>query len=199
MSYQIKNSFLTVLLFSVTLIHLDRKLVSDASNSDDITLFDFSKVKNLDDWLIINDGVMGGLSNSNFALSNHHTAIFSGVLRLENNGGFASTRSKAMQLQLDGFKGIQVRVKGDGNKYQFRIRTNNQMDGVAYRYHFETIKNQWQTITIPFIQCIPVFRGQILRNLEDIKPNKIQQMGILISDKQSGEFQLEIEWIKAYQ
>ncbi len=150
------------------------------------------------DWLIVNDGVMGGLSKSRFSLSDSSTAVFSGNVSLENNGGFASTRTKAMQFQLDGFKGILVRVKGDGKKYQFRIRTNDRFDGISYRYHFETDIDQWQTISIPFNKCVPVFRGQILPDVKPVSPKHIQQVEFLISDKQSGEFYLEIQWIKAY-
>ena len=53
-------------------------------------------------------------------------------------------------------------------------------------------------IDIPFNKCVPVFRGRILENVEAILPDKIQQIGFLISNKQAGKFQLEIDWIKAY-
>ncbi|MGF1586455.1 MAG: CIA30 family protein [Bacteroidales bacterium] len=166
--------------------------------SDEVMLFDFGTIKNMDDWLIVNDGVMGGLSASRFILSNNNTAVFSGNVSLENNGGFASTRTKAMQFQLDGFKGILIRVKGDGKKYQFRIRTDDRFDGIAYRHHFETDIDQWQTISVPFNECEPVFRGRVLRDAEPVSPKEIQQMGFLISDKQTGEFQFEVQWIKSF-
>ncbi len=171
---------------------------SDTRDSGEIILFDFGTLENMADWLIVNDGVMGGLSRSRFILSDSNTAIFSGNVTLENNRGFASTRTRAMQFQLDGFKGVLIRVKGDGKKYQFRIRTNNRFDGVSYRYHFETNTNQWQTISIPFNKCVPVFRGRVLRDVGPISPKDIQELGILISDEQTGEFQLEIQWIKSY-
>ncbi|MFP4367628.1 MAG: CIA30 family protein [Bacteroidales bacterium] len=166
--------------------------------SDEAILFDFGTLENVDDWLVVNDGVMGGLSKSSFILSDSNTAVFSGNVSLENNGGFASTRTKAMQFNLHGFKGILVRVKGDGKKYQFRIRTDDRPDGISYRYHFETDIDQWQTISVPFDKCVPVFRGRILPDTEPVSPEDIQQLGFLISDKQAGEFQLEIQWIKAY-
>lgn len=178
---------------------LNGNVNSNTTDSGDVVLFDFGTLENMNDWLIVNDGVMGGLSRSRFYLNDKNTAVFSGNVRLENNGGFASTRTKAMQFQLDGFQGIMIRVKGDGKKYQFRMRTDGRFDGVSYRYHFETEKNQWQTIAIPFDECVPVFRGRILRNVGPVSPKDIQQLGIMISDNQTGEFQLEIQWIKAYQ
>ena len=199
MNYQTIISFSTTLLAMFFLMTFYDNVNSDTNDSGEIILFDFGTLENMDDWLIVNDGVMGGLSKSKFILSDSNTAIFSGNVTLENNGGFASARTKAMQFQLDGFKGILIRVKGDGKKYQFRIRTNDRFDGVSYGYQFETNINQWQTISIPFNKCLPVFRGRILRDVEPISPKDIQQLGILISDKQTGEFQLEIQWIKSYQ
>ncbi len=192
-------SFSKTLFAIFFLMAIHGNLHSNAPDSEETLLFDFGTLNHMDNWLIVNDGVMGGLSRSRFVLSDRNTAVFSGNVRLENNGGFASTRTKAMQFQLDGFKGILIRVKGDGKKYQFRIRTSDRFDGVAYRYHFETKTDQWQTIAIPFDECVPVFRGRILRDVGPVSPKDIQQLGVMASDGQSGEFQLEIQWIKAYQ
>ncbi len=183
-------------MFFMTTFYDD--LNSGTGESDEVILFDFGTLENMDDWLIVNDGVMGGLSKSKFILSDSNTAVYSGNVTLENNGGFASTRTKAMRFQLDGSKGILIRVKGDGKKYQFRIRTDDRFDGVSYRYHFETNVNDWQTISIPFSKFVPVFRGRILQDVEPVSPKDIQQVGFLISDKQTGAFHLEIQWIKAY-
>ena len=191
-------SYSTTLFVILFLMALNGNVNSNTKDSGDVVLFDFGTLENMNDWLIVNDGVMGGLSRSRFFLSDKNTAVFSGNVTLENNGGFASTRTKPMQFQLDGFKGIMIRVKGDGKKYQFRLRTSDRFDGVAYRYHFETQKNQWQTFAIPFDECVPVFRGRLLRNVGPVSPENIQQLGIMVSDNQTGEFQLEIEWIKAY-
>ena len=199
MKYQTIISFSTTLLVMFFLMTLYDNANSDTRDSGEIILFDFGTLENMADWLIVNDGVMGGLSKSRFILSDSNTAIFSGNVTLENNGGFASTRTKTMQFQLDGFEGILIRVKGDGKKYQFRIRTNDRFDGVSYGYQFETNINQWQTISIPFNKCVPVFRGRILRDVGPISPKDIQELGILISDNQTGEFRLEIQWIKSYQ
>jgi NADH dehydrogenase [ubiquinone] 1 alpha subcomplex assembly factor 1 len=188
--------YYSISCFFMTTLYDD--LNKGSGDSDEVMLFDFGTMENLDDWLIVNDGVMGGLSESKFILGDNNSAVFSGNVTLENNGGFASTRTKAMQFQLDGFKGILIRVKGDGKKYHFRIRTDDRFDGIAYRHHFETDMDQWQTISVPFNKCVPVFRGRILQDVEPVSPKDIHQIGFLISDKQSGEFHLEVQWIKAY-
>jgi monofunctional biosynthetic peptidoglycan transglycosylase len=53
-------------------------------------------------------------------------------------------------------------------------------------------------IRVPFSEFVPVFRGRILSNVSPIPPEQIQQVGLLISDKQAGKFRIEIDWIKAY-
>lgn len=173
-------------------------LLSDKNDSRELKLFDFSQSGDLNDWMIVNDGVMGGLSTSSFRLDKTSTAIFSGNVTTENNGGFASTRCKPKAFKLDEYKGIRLRVMGDGNTYQFRAYTENYADGVAYRHLFETLGGQWQTITIPFNECKPSFRGRILEDVDSIAPSDIQQVGLLIADGQTGSFKIKIKWISAY-
>lgn len=165
---------------------------------DEIVIFDFKNSDTVEDWIIINDGVMGGLSQSEILMSDSSTAVFRGTVSLENNGGFSLTRSHGREYALENYNGILFRLKGDGKKYQFRIRTDNRFDGISYRYQFETKIDQWITIKVPFKECVPVFRGRILNDVEPISPKMIQQIGFMIADYQAGQFQLEIEWIKAY-
>ncbi|TVQ81340.1 MAG: CIA30 family protein [Flavobacteriales bacterium] len=167
-------------------------------HSDSQRLFDFSDHSALKSWYIVNDGVMGGLSKSSFKFHEDGYAVFAGNLSLENNGGFASTRTRTTDFNLhSSTQGIKIRVKGDGKKYQFRIHTNALFDGAAYRYIFET-SGEWQTINIAFSQCKASFRGRIIPDAPAINPEIIQQFGILVAEKQEGNFMLEIEWINAY-
>ena len=165
---------------------------------NEIVLFNFEKSGKVSDWLIVNDDVMGGLSQSEIVISDSNTAVFQGTVSLENNGGFSSTRTNPRFYNLAGYDGIILRLKGDGKKYQFRLRMDDRFDGISYRYRFKTDFNKWITIRVPFNECVPVFRGRVLDDVEPISPKKIQQIGFLISDKQAGVFKLEIDWIKAY-
>ena len=191
-----KCASLHALLIVVTILTF--KPEAPAMEQQELLIFDFMNSEKREHWRIINDGVMGGLSKSEIIFSNSNTAIFKGIISLENNGGFASVRTKPLSYDLDGYNGILLRVKGDGKKYQFRLRTNANFDGVSYRYQFETDINSWIIIKIPFHKCLPVFRGRILKNVKPILPADIQQIGFLISNKKAEKFQLEIDWIKAY-
>ena len=75
---------------------------------------------------------------------------------------------------------------------------DQRFDGISYRSHFQTQQNSWQIIKVPFSDFVPVFRGRVLEGVPPVKPERINQIGFLISDKQAGPFKLEIEWIQAY-
>lgn len=160
-------------------------------------LFSFEDDEGPDRWTIVNDGVMGGLSRSRILLSDERTAVFEGRLSLENNGGFASVRSRPEAMPTAGTSRLAVRLRGDGREYQLRIRTSRAFDGVAYRWNFKTTAGEWTTIEAPYRDFVPTFRGRVLRDVPPIEPAAIRQLGILIADKDETPFRLEIDWIKA--
>jgi len=172
--------------------------IQNLKNPESLMVIDFKDVSEKGNWLIINDGVMGGISKSEIVFSDSGTAVFKGMVSLENNGGFASTRSKSRFYGLSAYAGLLLRVRGDGKNYQLRLRTDKGFDGISYRYIFETEPDTWITLRAPFTEFTPVFRGRILEEVSSILPGQIQQIGFLIADKQSGAFHLEIEWVKAY-
>ena len=165
--------------------------------SRESTIFDFGNKDQYEACRIVNDGVMGGISKSEMIAADSTTATFQGDVSLENNGGFASVRTMPHKYNLDGYTGITIRVRGDGKKYQFRIRIDNRFDGISYRYIFDTKPNKWMTIHMPFSDFVPTFRGRILDE-DPLSAKEIEQLGFLIADKQAGNFRLEIDWIKAY-
>ena len=149
-------------------------------------------------WMVINDDVMGGLSQSRIDLSPAATALFSGQLALENNGGYASIRRRADNYNLNGCNGVMLNVKGDGRIYQFRVKTDEQYDGIAYRTLFATDTHQWQTLTPPFAGFSASFRGKHVPGAPVLQPEQIRQIGFLLADKQPGSFCLEIARIKSF-
>jgi hypothetical protein len=88
--------------------------------------------------VVINDDVMGDISQSRIELSRTAIALFSGQLSLENNGGFVSIRRRADKYNLNGCTYVMLKMKGDGRTYQFRVKTDEQYDGIAYRTLFAT-------------------------------------------------------------
>ncbi len=173
-------------------------LQTDLSAMPVITLYDFDTPEEINDWFAVNDGVMGGISSSKILSSLDSFAVFSGIVSLENKGGFASVRTRKLNKIIEDKTGIIIRLMGDGNHYSFRLRNNSQFDGVAYAQSFPTRSGEWSEVKLPFNTFTPVFRGRRVSGLREIKSEEIRQIGFLISDKQEGDFSLTIDWIKVY-
>ncbi len=160
------------------------------------TFFTFEEEKETGYWRIINDGVMGGLSQGQIQWNESaNTLKWTGKVSLENNGGFASIRTMARRFDEGTFEKIVLRVKGDGKSYKFRMRPSGNFDGIAYSLDFETIKNEWKVITLLVQDFEPTFRGRIYPEYGKIKTEDLQQLGFLIAGKQAGAFSLEVDWI----
>ena len=150
------------------------------------------------EWNIVNDSVMGGVSSSTVRVDkNAERLTFSGNVSLENNGGFASTRSQWAAYNLEAYDGIALRVRGDGNIYRFRIRTEAAGPGISYTALFETEAGAWQEVYIPFAEMVPLYRGYVVNDAGALDASSVRSFGLMVSDKQQGEFLLEVDWINA--
>lgn len=150
-------------------------------------------------WYVVNDDVMGGRSASTIRSGEPGIGVFEGYLSLENNGGFASIRTELPAGALVGMTHIRLRVRGDGQRYQLRLRPGRRFDGVAFAAGFDTTPDEWMTVEIPLSEFEPTFRGYRPRRIGPLDPSQIGQIGIMLTDKQVGDFQLEIDWIGALQ
>jgi monofunctional biosynthetic peptidoglycan transglycosylase len=168
------------------------------SKEKEWVIFDFAKPDDLNKWRPINDTVMGGISDSSLQRTEGGKALFTGYVSLENNGGFASVQSQPSFYNLEGFDGIAIRVKGDGKRYKISLKNSVYMASPRYQAPFNTEKEAWTTINLPFHTLVPTMHGNVLENEPPINVSKIISFVLLISDKQEGPFSLEIDWIKAY-
>ncbi len=80
------------------------------------TLFDFTGADAAKEWQNVNDGVMGGVSEGKFKITDKKTLEFFGTLSLESNGGFASVRTKAKKLGFEKGDTVVAKVRGDGRE-----------------------------------------------------------------------------------
>jgi hypothetical protein len=168
----------------------------NAHSASDKTLFDFQSATNTAAWQVVNDDVMGGVSTSRFELTNG-VAMFRGEVSLENNGGFASMRSLPARHDLTGCDSFVIRVRGDGRRYKFTVRTGSGFDTPLYQCAFATKHGEWEEPRLSFKDFVPTFRGRVLTDAPPLNPANVTSMGFLISDRQAGPFRLEINWIKA--
>nr|WP_263858133.1 CIA30 family protein [Waterburya agarophytonicola] len=179
--------------------------------ADDRLIFDFThpNAQIKETWGAVDDVVMGGVSQSNIRLADNK-AIFSGVVSTDNNGGFASVRTRNFSIPLDlsDYEGIELKVTGDGKRYKFITRCEGKWDGVGYCHSFDTVYNFPTTIRIPFKNLIPVFRAKTVSQASQIDASKIYSMQLMLSkfeydgelnpNFEAGSFAIEIEQIKAY-
>ncbi|MEI6499550.1 MAG: CIA30 family protein [Armatimonadota bacterium] len=166
-----------------------------SDTSQEAMLFDFGETG--DAWTAVNDSVMGGVSQGSLRPTDHGTALFSGVLSIENNGGFSSVHSKTGTYDLSRFKGITIRCLGDGKRYKLSLRTDTSFDGVMYQANFDTPKDEWLEVSLPFGDFIPTHHGRVVESAGPLDSSRIRSLGVLIADGQAGPFRLEIQWGKA--
>ena len=62
---------------------------------------------------------------------------------------------------------------------------------------FESTKDKWVEVDIPIEDFKPTWRGYNYSDYPAIEIEEVNSLGLHISDKQEGEFKLEIEYIKA--
>jgi NADH dehydrogenase [ubiquinone] 1 alpha subcomplex assembly factor 1 len=143
-------------------------------------------------WLVVNDGVMGGVSSSTFA-QRKGLATFAGSVRLENNGGFASVRSPSLFGSYpDGATAYQLRVLGDAKPYQFTVDTGTSW----FWFTFTPPKGKWTTISAPFADFQPVTRfGEPTDDAPLTAAEAPRRIGFLISNKRAERFSLQVDWI----
>ena len=159
-------------------------------NAQVIDLVDPSKSVGINDWNIVNDDVMGGISKSYISLNDENNMLFNGYLSLENRGGFASCRNSLSEKIPKDTTKFKIRVKGDGRTYQFRLRMRNTY--ANYAVNFKTMKNEWIDVEISMDEFKAYIMGARRPLSPKLKAEKISSIGFLLADKKEGNFGLEI-------
>jgi len=163
-----------------------------------VILFDFDSETECSSWIPIDDVVMGGVSHSILEYIGASTGAFSGIVSLKNSGGFASVRTMTSLYDLGRYKGVILRVRGDGKQYKMNLKNEAILDGVQYQAGFAPLQSAWSEVMIPFSEFLPMFRGSRALLSHSFDTTSIHGFGFLISDKQEGAFRMEIDWISAY-
>ena len=158
-------------------------------------LFEFAGVDAAKEWQTVNDGVMGGVSEGKFKLTDRKTLEFFGTLSLENNGGFASVRCRPADLGVPGASGYVLEVLGDGRRYKLNLRTDDAFDGVNHQAVFDPPAGVWTSIRLPLAAFTTTFRGRPVAGVPPLDPARVRQMGLMIADRQAGPFALAIRSI----
>lgn len=161
-------------------------------------VFDFKTEEEVASWFTVNDDVMGGISRARMVPAGKGVAQFEGALSLENNGGFATIRSRARDLKLAGADGLRFRVRGDGRTYRVSALTGDRRSQTRiWKQDFATTKGEWQEIFVPFDSMVLSIMGRRLPSAGPVSPDRIRSISFGIADKDETPFALEIDWIDA--
>jgi NADH dehydrogenase [ubiquinone] 1 alpha subcomplex assembly factor 1 len=158
-------------------------------------LFDFSTPDAAKAWQTVNDGVMGGVSDGKVRITEKNLEFY-GALSLENNGGFASVRSKAAKMDLSKYDGLVFKVRGDGREYYLNVHVPTNQIAFSYRASFKTENDEWSEVTIPFKDFKATSFGRVAEKGKPLNPSNVESVGFLLADKKAGPFKLEVSWIK---
>ena len=133
-------------------------------------------------WKFITDQVMGGVSTGNLEFRNEANKKFArmtGMVSLENKGGFIQFRRKVIGQFDKNLSGLLVSLRGDGEVYYIHLRTSGTF--LPWQYYQASFKSEkkWKTVKIPFSE----FRksGWILS--DNINPKNINSIGIVAFGK----------------
>jgi hypothetical protein len=154
------------------------------------TIIDFNQKSDLKNWYVVDDVVMGGRSDSQFYINAEGNAVFEGNVSLENNGGFSSVRYLFDQKSIDAYHNVAIRLKGDGKRYQFRVKTS-RYDRHSYVSYFQTT-GDWQIVQVPLKEMYATFRGMRL-NMPNFPGRNLEEITILIGNKKAESFRLELD------
>lgn len=155
-------------------------------------IYDFNKDSSLRDWRIIDDGVMGGMSQGKFSIDTEGNGVFEGNISLANNGGFSSVRYGFDKIKVNPQSTVSIRLKGDGKSYQFRIK-DKYNNYYSYIITFKTT-GEWQTVQLKLSDLYPSFRGRKL-DLPNFRSDSFEEIVFLIANKKNETFKLTLDKI----
>lgn len=147
------------------------------------SVFDFSLADfDLSAWGALDDVVMGGVSQGSF-FKREQWAVFAGNVSTDHSGGFSSVRTKNFDPPFDfsGWRGMRLRVLGDGQRYKFILRNSGDWDSPAYIYGFDTVQGEWIDVSVPFEEMVPTFRAKSVPDAPAFDPANVCSLQLMLS------------------
>jgi hypothetical protein len=142
-------------------------------------LLDFTNPRIVNEMWVVNDGVMGGVSQSRIS-NDSEGAVFEGVVSLDNGGGFASVRSS---------------IRGDEKRYKLVLRTDISPRSPLYQAEFFATR-EWKTYRFVSSDFKASFRGRSV-DAPALDFSATKEIGILIANQQSGSFRLQLRNVQS--
>ena len=155
-------------------------------------LLDFTNPRIVNEMWVVNDGVMGGVSQSRIS-NDSEGAVFEGVVSLDNGGGFASVRSSIVIPA--GTLALNVTIRGDEKRYKLVLRTDTSPRSPLYQAEFFATR-EWKTYRFVSSDFKASFRGRSV-DAPALDFSATKEIGILIANQQSGSFRLQLKNVQS--
>jgi NADH dehydrogenase [ubiquinone] 1 alpha subcomplex assembly factor 1 len=153
-------------------------------------------------WLVVDDRVMGGASQSRMTIEPDGSAVFEGHLVVAG-GGFASVRANLPMrgYGFSGAKGLALRCSGDGRQgYKVILKTDTAIDGIMYQASFEAPSSP-ALFTLPLTAFRATYRGRPVATAPALRGEDVCVIGFMLSrfdaaggqtDERAGPFRLNV-------
>lgn len=162
------------------------------------------------EWGPLDDVVMGGASKSDLIPGKAFNGTWTGFTSTANNGGFAGIRTKLFQPPVDASRcrGFLLKLKGDGQRLKFIARDDDQWNGIAWSYSFDTKQNDAVEVKIPFAKLKPTrfakffeagapFNAKKVTGVQ-LTLSKFEYDGDLNKSFREGPFKMELQQLSFY-
>jgi hypothetical protein len=155
-------------------------------------LLDFTNSHTVNEMWVVNDGVMGGVSQSRIS-NDPEGAVFEGFVSLDNGGGFASVRSSIV-IPVE-TPALNVTIRGDEKRYKLVLRTDTSPRSPLYQAEFFATR-EWKTHRFVSSDFKASFRGRPV-DAPALDFSATKEIGVLIANQQSGTFRLQLKNVQS--
>jgi monofunctional biosynthetic peptidoglycan transglycosylase len=169
-----------------------------AATSDDRQLLDFASPGFGRDWRQVSDSLTGGGSECTLKSTARGSCIFEGHVYLRGGKGYAILQSEPGHYDLEGCRGLTVRLRGDGKTYTIGLKDNDDFGGIEYRAHIKTADGARMAVQIPFDECEVVEFDMPVDNARPLRTGNIRQVSLMVLGNQEGGFRVDIEEVGGY-
>ena len=157
---------------------------------------DFGKNKDGQNWRVVNDGVMGGLSRGSAHLKTN-SILFKGDVSLDNNGGFSSLRSSLRTRDFSKYSQVTIRYKSKGVSKAMTLSVSRRWYVPNYKKSLPNTDAKWKTITFNLMDFDKYYIGRKIKGELTIEVRKeILRIGFTTDEKKYGDFEFEVDFIE---
>ncbi len=170
-------------------------LITTTMNTTSLS-FDFgTSCDTCDDWFVVLDGVMGGLSTGEVEQS-AESIIFRGSVSLENNGGFASCELRISLMIYRDIPTVTVRYKSTGQDFALTLNKYKRFWRPNYRINLPITEGEWKTVTYNLSDFGTYRLGEPLEGHPDKDDlASIIRLGLISNTKAATDFEIEVDKI----